>query len=362
MLRHDSFYSPMRLFYNLSMNTIPPWWRPDQFARRKPFLDIRQRVLRLARAYFESQGFDEVDTPALQISPGNEVHLRAFSTAFRDPFSGKSQAYHLHTSPEFAMKKLLVAGRSRLFQLTHVFRNGERSARHHPEFSMLEWYRAGARLEVLKQDCIALVCAAAKASELQCFSLRGMQCNPFIPWENLSVSEAFQRYAGIDLLPTLGSVQLLREQVQAAGLRVSEQDSWDDLFFRVMGERIEPFLGKERPTFLCDYPVGMAALARPKRDDPRLAERFELYICGYELANAFDELTDPEEQTRRFHADQAEKKKLYGETYPIDEDFIAALRHGMPESAGIALGFDRLVMLCAGVEMIDDVLWAPVAI
>ena len=192
--------------------------------------------------------------------------------------------------------------------------------------------------------------------------LRGMQCNPFIPWENLSVSEAFQRYAGIDLLPTLGSVQLLREQVQAAGLRVSEQDSWDDLFFRVMGERIEPFLGKERPTFLCDYPVGMAALARPKRDDPRLAERFELYICGYELANAFDELTDPEEQTRRFHADQAEKKKLYGETYPIDEDFIAALRHGMPESAGIALGFDRLVMLCAGVEMIDDVLWAPVAI
>lgn len=317
--------------------------------------------MRAMRGYFESQDFAEVETPALQISPGNEVHLHAFATQFEDLFTKERRDYYLHTSPEFAMKKLLVAGMPKIFQLAHAFRNGERSSRHHPEFSMLEWYRANARLDAIKQDCINLVRAAATASGIKTFSTQGMTCDPFAEWESLSVPEAFRRYADIDLMATVDDTPLLRRQMIASGLRVTEQDAWDDLFFRVMGERIEPLLGRDRPTFLCDYPASMAALARRKRDDPRLAERFELYICGYELANAFDELTDAAEQERRFNADMDLKEKIHGIRYPIDADFLAALQHGMPESSGIALGFDRLVMLCAGTEEIEDVLWVPVS-
>jgi lysyl-tRNA synthetase class 2 len=340
---------------------IIPWWRPDQFTRRKEFLDTRQRVLRAMRAYFEGEGFDEVETPALQISPGNEVHLHAFSTTYIDPHSGVRQDYHLHTSPEFAMKKLLVAGASKIFQLAHAFRNGERSARHHPEFSMLEWYRTGAKLSDIQEDCIGLVRAAAKAAGVTKFFAQNMECDPFAEWEVLSVPDAFLRYTHIDLFSVLGDTRKFAAAMRIVGLRASDEDTWDDLFFRAMGEKIEPFLGKDRPCFLCDYPVSMAALARPKRGDPRLADRFELYICGYELANAFDELTDAAEQERRFKADMDAKEKLYGTRYPIDGDFIAALHHGMQEASGIAMGFDRLVMLCAGTENIEDVLWVPVS-
>ncbi len=337
-----------------------PWWRPDVFARRLDFLATRQKVLRAMRGFFESQDFAEVETPALQISPGNEVHLHAFKTCFEDHLTGARQGYYLHTSPEFAMKKLLVAGVPRLFQLARAFRNGERSARHHPEFAMLEWYRAGGSLADMRQDCVNLVQAAARAAGKPVFTAQGMVCDPFTEWEILTVPDSFQLYAGISLMDTLGDAPALAAQVRRAGFRARDDESWDDLFFRVMGEAIEPRLGADRPTFLSDYPVSMAALARPKREDPRLAERFELYICGIEIANAFDELTDPAEQERRFAADMEEKQRIYGTTYPIDSDFIAALRHGMPDSAGIALGFDRLVMLCAGTEKIEDVLWAPV--
>lgn len=336
------------------------WWHPTKFSARLPALLARQSALRALRRCFEDMDFTEVETPALQISPGNETHLHAFQTRFVDPFGPERHTYYLHTSPEFAMKKLLVAGLPRLFQFAHVFRNGERSSRHHPEFTMLEWYRAGARLDDLRADCVRLVRAAAQACGMTVFKAQGMVCDPFAEWENLSVPDAFTRYAGIDLMACLDDLPALRAAVAKAGFRVSDGDTWDDLFFRVMGEGIEPHLGKDRPTFLCDYPVGMAALARPKRDEPRLADRFELYICGYELANAFDELTDPVEQRKRFAADMDQKEKLYGERYPIDEDFIAALTHGMPESSGIALGFDRLAMLCAGVEDIESVVWAPV--
>lgn len=347
-------------------NTLPSW-HPERFAKRKPFLDVRQKVISSLRLVFKEEDFVEVETPALQISPGNETHLHAFRTEWRDIAGGSPlQTLYLHTSPEFAMKKLLVAGVPRLFQLAHAYRNGERSSRHHPEFTMLEWYRAGATTENIMKDCIKLVQAASMAAGRKIFSANGMTCDPFLVWDLLSVPDAFQRYAGIDLLattpdPYAPNFILLAEQARAKGFRVVDGDSWDDIFFRIMGETIEPHLGKDRPVFLCDYPVSMAALARPKPEDPRLAERFELYLCGYELANAFGELTNPDEQERRFRADMDLKEKLYGERYPVDADFIAALRYGMPDSAGIALGVDRLVMLCAGTEDIDDVLWMPVA-
>lgn len=348
------------------MSAPKPSWHPDNFNRRKPYLEVRQRVIAALREYFGAQNFAEVETPIVQTMPGGEVHLQAFSTELKGPRGEAKQKLYLHTSPEITMKKLLVAGVPKLYQLAHVFRNGEQSSLHHPEFLMLEWYRAHADLEPIKQDCVALVRAAATAASRKNFSANNMTCDPFKEWETLSVPEAFKHYADIELLatapdPKKPDATLLAKETKRIGLRTNKDDSWDDLFFRIMGEKIEPFLGKDRPTFLCDYPISMAALARPKTEDPRLAERVEFYICGIEMANGFFELTDADEQQRRLQTDMAQKQKLYGETWPVDEDFIAALRHGMPPSAGIALGVDRLVMLCAGAERIEDVLWLPVA-
>ncbi len=347
-----------------SSMTNPPWWRGDVYSRKRPFLEKRRAVISAIRGFFEAEGFVEVDTPALQISPGNEVHLQAFRTELRCPHGGASLALYLHTSPEFSMKKLLVAGEKRIYQMSHAFRNAERSSRHHPEFTMLEWYRAEAGITDIMRDCVEL--ARAAAGKGMVFHANGMACDPFAEWESLSVPDAFTRYADIDLLATAPDPlrpdgAALRREAERAGVRCADGDSWDDVFFRVMMEKIEPFLGNGRPTFLCDYPISMAALARPKPEDKRLAERFELYMAGYEIANAFGELTDPEEQLRRFKEDMDLKEKLHGERYPIDMDFIAALRHGMPPASGIALGVDRLAMLCAGTEDIEDVLWAPVA-
>ncbi len=341
-----------------------PSWHPDEYLRRKPHLEVRQKVVRAIRSHFDTANFAEVDTPILQVSPGNEVHLHAFATELRNPLDSSRKRY-LHTSPEFAMKKLLVAGVPRIYQIAHVFRNEGKSTQHHPEFLMLEWYRAHTHLDAIITDCVQLIRDTAKAAGKTIFSANNMQCDPFKEWETLSVPDAFHRYANVDLLATMDDphapdTSKLAIEAHRIGVHVSEGDIWDDLFFRIMGERIEPYLGKDQPTFLCDYPVSQAALARPKPENPKLAERFELYLCGIELANAFGELTDATEQERRFQADMDLKEKFYGERYPVDSDFIAALRHGMPESAGIALGVDRLVMLCAGADKIADVLWLPV--
>jgi lysyl-tRNA synthetase class 2 len=284
-----------------------------------------------------------------------EPHLRAFQTMLERP-GDDSVPRFLHTSPEFAMKKLLVAGLPRIYQLTHCFRNAERGSTHSPEFSMLEWYRAGASYLDLIGDCEALL----RATGTRLMTWQGRVCNPYETWERLTVAEAFSRHCGIDVLPTVDDRDALAAAAQPLGIAPHDGDTWEDLFFRIFLAAIEPKLGIGVPTVLYDYPISMAALSRPKASDPTLCERFELYVCGLELANAFGELTDAAEQRRRFEADQATKQKLYGETYPIDADFIAALEHGLPESAGIALGFDRLVMLVAGASHIDDVLWAPV--
>lgn len=343
-----------------------PWWRPDVYARKRHHVEARARVVAALRAAFAARGFVEVDTPALQVSPGMEPHLQAFETELRGPHPDHRRRLYLHTSPEFAMKKLLVAGVPRIYQLAHTFRNGERSSTHHPEFTMLEWYRAGEGLEALIDDCRALLQAALAAAGRPGLTWRGGTCDPHADWQVLTVAEAFDRHAGIDLLatapdPAAPSVDALDAQSRKIGIPARPGDRWDDLFFRIFLERIEPHLGIGAPTVLCDYPVSMAALSRPKPGDPRVAERFELYVCGLELANAFGELTDAAVQRARFEADSALKEALYGVRYPVDEDFLAALEHGLPDSAGIALGFDRLVMLASGADRIDDVLWAPVA-
>jgi elongation factor P--(R)-beta-lysine ligase len=340
------------------------WWRPEIFALKAPHLAARGRVIAALRAFFGERGFVEVETPALQVSPGLEPHLVAFATDLVEPGAGTRPRY-LHTSPEFAMKKLLVAGVPRLFQLAHCFRNGDRSATHHPEFTMLEWYRAAAGYRDLMADCEALLRAALAATGRAQFQWQGRTADPVRPWHYLSVAEAFAALCAIDILatapdPQTPSLDLLAAAAAPLGIAPHAGDSWEDLFFRIFLERIEPRLGLGAPTILYDYPISMAALAQPKPGDARLAERFELYVCGLELANAFGELTDAAAQRRRFAADIAKKQALYGTSYPIDEDFLAALEHGMPESAGIALGVDRLAMLASGAERIEDVLWAPV--
>lgn len=343
--------------------TETPWWDARRHADRRPALLARNRVQAALRRWFEAEGFTEVDPCALQVSPGNEAHLHAFGT---DAIGndGAVRRMYLHTSPEFAMKKLLAAGEERIFSFAHVWRNRERGARHSPEFTMLEWYRVGQDYTVLMADCAALLQAAVRAAGTDVLRRGEAVCDPFAPMERLSVADAFGRHAGIDLLATLdadGSPDrdALAAQVAAAGMRVDAGDSWSDLLSAVLVQRVEPHLGHGHLTVLDRYPAPEAALARRCADDPRVAERFELYACGVELANGFGELTDPVEQRRRFQADMDLKERLYGERYPLDEGFLAALAQ-MPDAAGIALGFDRLAMLVTGAPRIDDVIWAPV--
>ena len=342
------------------------WWRPEVFAQRRPALEMRARVLGAVRAYFAARGFVEVETPCLQVSPGMEPHIMALATDLSRPFGQGRRRLYLHTSPEFAMKKLLVAGMPRLFQIARVWRDAERSPIHHPEFTLLEWYRADASYEELMADCAGLLGAVASAAGVAELRRGGRRCDPFASPRRMTVAEAFARFCGIDLLatapdPWAPDAAQLAAAARRIGVHAGAADCWEDVFHRVMLERIEPRLGEGAPAILCEYPLSLAALSRPSPSDPRVAERFELYACGLELANAFGELTDAAEQRRRFAADQALKERLYGVRYPIDEDFLAALEAGLPESAGAALGLDRLVMLLAGAETIEQVLWAPVA-
>lgn len=338
-----------------------PLWAPHVHADRRSRLLTRNRLTRATRAFFESRNFVEVDTAILQLSPGNEAHLAAFATSLKAP-DGESTPLFLHTSPEFACKKLLAAGEPRLFTLARVFRNGERSALHHPEFTMLEWYRAAVPYTVLMEDCAALLRCAAEGTALP-WRYRGREADPTALPERLTVAAAFATHAGIDLAATLevpgGDREAFAAAARRSGVRVADDDTWSDIFARVLAERVEPHLGQGRPTILDRYPIVEAALARACPDDPRFAERFELYLCGVELANAFGELTDATEQRRRFEQDMTLRAERYGDPYPIDEDLLAAVAV-MPAASGIALGFDRLAMLAAGAERIEQVMWTPV--
>ncbi len=340
-----------------------PWWNPRAHADRRPLLLTRNRITAALRAWFAAYDFIEVETSALQVSPGNETHLHAFATELIAP-GGERQPLYLRTSPEFACKKLLAAGETRIVDFARVFRNRERGALHHPEFTLLEWYRANEPYKTLMDDCAALMAEAARAAGTKEFSFRDRTIDPFVTPERLTVADAFTRYAGVDLLATVNNGQgnraMLAAAAEKASVTIAADDTWGDIFSRILAERVEPKLGNGRATILYEYPLPLAALARAKPGSDKVAERFELYACGVELGNAFGELTDVAEQRARFEAAMAEKERIHGERYPIDEDFLAALAQ-MPEASGIALGFDRLVMLAAGASRIEQVIWAPVA-
>ncbi|WP_454618874.1 EF-P lysine aminoacylase EpmA [Bradyrhizobium cenepequi] len=339
-----------------------PWWSPARHADRKPFLEARSAVTKAVRAWFEGQGFSEVETGILQVSPGNETHLHAPRTELTRADGSRVPRY-LRTSPEFACKKLLAAGEAKIFEFARVFRDRERGDLHLPEFTMLEWYRANARYDAVMADTIAVIAKAAQATGIGRFSFRGKTADPFAEPELLTVASAFERFAEIDLLRTVVDGEGDRSALADAArdrVRIAEDDTWSDIFSKVLAGYVEPHLGQGRLTVLSEYPVPEAALARAKPSDPRVAERFEVYACGVELANGFGELTDGAEQRRRFAAAMDEKERRYGERYPVDEDFIAAVG-AMPEASGVALGFDRLVMLASGALRIDQVVWTPPA-
>jgi lysyl-tRNA synthetase class 2 len=339
------------------------FWNQVRYAERRNRLLARAEVLTFVRRWFRARGFVEVQPAALQASPGNETHLHGFTTALIRPDGSQHEAY-LHTSPEFAMKKLLTAGERQIFSMTGVFRNRERTALHAPEFVMLEWYRAHASLERLMEDCAVVIALAAHIVGAQTFLYRGREANPFAPPERMTVRDAFRRYAGIDIYDSLSTTgyadtEEFAQQATRIGIRVAFDDTWSDIFSRVLTERVEPNLGIGRPTILYAYPVSEAALAQESISDPRVAERFEYYCCGVELVNAFHELRDPVIQRKRFAEDMDKQKRIFGVSYPIDEDFLSALAD-MPDASGAALGFDRLIMLATGANRVESVQWTPV--
>lgn len=329
-----------------------PVWHPESLAARLPFLEARARLTTQTRAWFTARGYREVETPCLVPAPGMEVHLRGFRTEYLPHIGqGERRALWLRTSPELALKRLLVGGAGPIFELARVWRNGEIGRRHAPEFTMLEWYRPGFTLEGLMDETEALIralCPPIVAHE-------GVSTDLSLSFERITCAEAFSRWAGLDLLASIRA----DGSGDAAALGAREGESWEDAFFRQLLDHVEPRLGRERASFLTHWPTPQAALARRDPTDPRVALRFELFAGGIELANAFDELTDPQEQTTRFAHDVAERERLYGaaDSWPVDTDFLAALSHGMPAGSGIALGFDRLAMLVSGARRIQDVLW-----
>ena len=313
-----------------------PW---ENLADRMPMLRRRMRLTQAVRAFFVARGYMEVETPYVVPAPGEEVHLRAVRAGDK----------YLHTSPEFAMKKLLAGGSGPIFQLARVWRDEPRSFTHAPEFTMLEWYNLCPDLSALMDETEALLRAV-----LPPVLVRDGQTISLRKFERITVAEAFFRYVGADVLATEGDARAL---AGAAGTRLREGESWEDLFFRLLLERVEPVLGRECPTFLTHWPASQAALARRDPADPRVAERFELFCGGMELANAFVELTDAVEQQARFLEDRGRRHELYGgEDWALDEAFLAAVGR-LPPCAGIALGFDRLAMLACGAPRIADVMW-----
>ncbi|MFH1244461.1 MAG: EF-P lysine aminoacylase EpmA [bacterium] len=334
---------------------------------------IRERVIDAIRAYFKDQGFHEVEVPLLLPTPSTEPFLEVFKTELKDDLGNRWDAF-LPSSPEFALKKLLSAGSGSIFTITKSFRNGEgRSSRHNPEFTILEWYQTPGDYWSVAEDFEGLVRyilkrvhpagpgpAGPKHLDLQGLALtyQGKKYNLNSPWEKISVTEAFEKYAGIDS-KTMLNEQWLMAKGREKGYQITEKTTWEEVWNQIMANEIEPKLGTRGPTILYDYPVAQAALAK-KAKDPRFAQRWEVYLAGMELGNCFSELTDWREQEARCKADLALRRDLGKTEYPMDTDFIEALKLGMPETGGIAVGVDRLVALFADVPSIADTLFFPI--
>ncbi len=340
---------------------------------------LRQRsmIIRRIRDYFHTTGMMEVDTPILRPHAAMEEHLQPVSCLVDHPL-GEDTRYFLHPSPETAMKTLLSYGSDDIFQIGHVFRNREHSPLHRPEFTMVEWYRKNAGLEDLFRDCAKIVQAAVMVTQKKHWQWHHVSCDvgscdvgscdaescdveaPILP--QISVAQAFFDYCRIDIMatiddPLLPDPRLLSQQAEKIGIRCAHDDFWDDIFFRILTDRIEPHLGCETPVFLTDYPTPLAIWAKPNPTDPRLSLRAEMFIAGIEIANGFDELLDLDECLRRVDSINIKRKERGKPALITDHGFIDSLRRGLPPCAGMALGLDRIVMLACGADDIHQIIY-----
>ncbi len=324
---------------------------------------VREKVIDAIRSYFKGQGFHEAEVPLLLPAPSTEPFLEVFKTELKDDQGNRWDGF-LPSSPEFALKKLLSAGSGSVFSITKSFRNGEgRSSRHNPEFTILEWYHTPGDYMTVAKDFEELMIYVnqyiRKSVNPETLIYQGKEYNLAGPWEKISVAEAFEKYVGIDTETMLDEAKLKAVGKQK-GYQITEKTTWEEVWNQIIANEVEPQLGKNRPTILYDYPVAQAALSKKKVSDPRFAERFEVFMAGLELGNCFSELTDYREQEARCLADLAERKNLGRTEFPMDTDFIEALKMGMPETGGIAVGVDRLVALFADTPDIADTLFFPV--
>ena len=361
------------------MTPTSPWWSPERHADRRTFLSARNSIKEALRSWFLAQGFTEVDPGCLQVSPGNEAHLHAFATDLITPERSHRRMF-LHTSPEFACKKLLAAGERKLFTFAPVFRNCERGPLHAPEFTMLEWYRAGdagdEQYPAIQQDCLDLIRIAVETSGQGACRWKRRIGSSAAPALYRTVPQIILELLGVDLLASIGpdgspDRDILAADAEKAGIRTSPDESWGDIFSKLMIDvevryselsDVNAPDGRERAFLLDGYPSAMSPLARTDEENQRLAKRFEIFMCGIELANGFGESNDGERVRAALNQQMAEKLAIYGEQYPIDEEFIAALSVLPPKTAGCAMGFDRLVMLATGATHIDQVLWTPLSL
>ncbi len=336
------------------------WQRLKAHPEKIQYLYKREQIIDAIRQFFKQQHFLEVDSPVLVKSPGMEPYLEVFETTLIDANSNKQPAYLL-TSPEYALKKLLVAGIPKLFQIGKSFRNGEGlSGKHNPEFTIMEWYRTNASYLEIMQDCQDLCTfLAEKITGSLVVQYQGKTYDFSQPWEKISVAEAFEKYCGINK-ETLLDKELLLAAGQKRGFSIDAETTWEQIYNQFLLNDIDPHLGMKVPTILYDYPASQASLSKRKETDPRFAERFEFYLAGIEMGNAFSELTDANEQLARFQLELEERKALHKTLYDIDMDYIAALKEGLPPTGGIAVGVDRLCMFFANAPSIQDVMVFPV--
>jgi len=327
--------------------------------RLREIYEKRLKITRLIREFFWSAGFEEAETPVAVRYPGQEPYLNPIPVSFHDPNGGENKFY-LQTSPEFAMKKLLAAGFGKIFQICKCFRDFEQfGGNHNTEFTMIEWYRAPGTLEEIMDDTESLLKYVAHELGISEVGYKGKRVQLDNVWERMSMREVWEKYIGVELNDYL-TTEKMAQLAEERGYNVEAVEPYEDLFYKIFLNEIEPHLGPEKPIMIYDYPGQMCSLSRLSKNDQRYAERFELYIAGLELADAFGELTDAVEQNKRLEADKEKRKQLGKESWSVDPDFISALKSGMPNAGGIALGVDRMIMLFTGAKDINEVIFQAV--
>ena len=336
------------------------WSELKNNPRLKKIYDDRIKIIKLIREFFWSLDFVETDTPIAIKNPGQEPYLNPVPVIFYDP-AGKAENFYLHTSPELAMKKLLAAGYEKIFQIVKCFRNNESfGGNHNTEFTMIEWYRSPGKYQDIMDDTENLFKFVGQKLNQQMVKYNNRETNIFGKWDRLSMKEVWQKFINVNLDDYL-EVNSLKKLAGDRKYKVDDSDAYEDLFFKIFLNEIEPHLGNETPVFVYDYPARMTSLSRLCEHDSRYAERFELYIGGLELANAYGELTDAEEQKNRLENDKELRAKLGKAIWPVDPDFISALRSGIASAGGIALGVDRMVLLFTGAKDLNEVIFQSVS-